>query len=125
MYSDCVTKPFCTQGLTQIQTDDDGPCWAHFICIIITVIQSPQAPSAIKYSNKFIGVYLFIVSKHSLSCSQLCFDKLTVVHWLGLHDLMSWVMKSKFKKNYQTCVLYWLAVVMFTFKKLYKRQIHN
>ena len=26
IYSDCVTKPFCTQGLTQIQTDDDGPC---------------------------------------------------------------------------------------------------
>ena len=78
-----------------IQTDD-GPRWAHCIYtgyfIIISVIQTPKVQPAMKYSDKFIGIYKFyclfahlgMVIKHSLACSQLY----VLRSWLLYNDLV-------------------------------------
>ena len=49
-----------------------------YLHIIISVIQPPKVPPAVKYSDKFISVIILLLVykskngyKHSLSCSQL------------------------------------------------------
>ena len=49
--------------------------------------------------------------------TAICFNELTAVQLLGLHNLMSRVIKIKLKKNCENC---FIAVVTFTIKKVHE-----